>query len=182
MKLIEVSRPTPAAGKLLVHNYAIGVNFVDTMWARNMMLNYYGRVEPGDWALVRAAAGAMGTALVDTATAAGMKVIAVTTGEKLAFSRSRGAVETIDYKRENVTDRVGAITDGAGVALALNPVSGGSATVLPSRFPPSTRTCVIDLPDFTEFSNRSRKTWRRSASDLRYSKPFLSKKGRAPIP
>jgi NADPH:quinone reductase len=81
--------------------------------------------------LLRAAAGAVGTALVDTATAAGMKFIAVTTGEKLSFSRSRGAVETIDYKRENVTDRVGAITDGAGVALALNPVSGDSVLEAP---------------------------------------------------
>ena len=49
-----------------------------------------------------------GTARVDrvsTATAAGLKVIAVASTQKLAFARSRGAVETIDYKTESRDQR-----------------------------------------------------------------------------
>jgi NADPH2:quinone reductase len=210
LNMIEVPRPAPGPGRILVRNHAVGVNYVETlirrgklpptlvpsyplipgqegagvveavgegvqglalgtrvMWmddpfeahgyaeysvvrannavpiadnvsyesaaavpvvyatARNQILNLYGRAEAaGRWALVRNAAGGAGTALVETATAAGLKVIAVASTQKLAFARAHGAVETIDYKKENVTQRVGAITDGAGVALALNPIGG----------------------------------------------------------
>jgi len=214
MELIEISRPTPGPGKVLVRNHAVGINFVETLirrgkipptlahafplipgqegsgmvaavgegveglavgarvlWmddpfeahgyaeysvvrannvvpiadnvsyemaaavpvvystARNQIYNLYGRMEAaGRWALVRNASGGAGTALVETATAAGLKVIAVSSTRKLAFARAHGAVETIDYKTENVAERVRAITSGVGVALALNPI--GADTVL----------------------------------------------------
>jgi NADPH2:quinone reductase len=93
--------------------------------ARNQIYNLYGRIEAaGRWALVRNAAGGAGTAMVETATAAGLKVIAVASTQKLAFARAHGAVETIDYKTEKVPERVKAITGGEGVALALNPIGG----------------------------------------------------------
>jgi NADPH2:quinone reductase len=210
LEMIDIPRPAPRPGTVLVRNHAVGVNFVETlirrgklpptlvptfplipgqegagvvvalgddvkgfavgmrvMWmddpfeahgyaefsvvrannavpiadnvsfemaaavpvvhatARNQIYNLYGRAEgAGRWALARNAAGGAGTALVETATAAGLKVIAVASTHKLAFARSHGAVETIDYKTENVPDRVRAITGGEGVALALNPIGG----------------------------------------------------------
>jgi len=210
LAIIELPQPSPGPGKVLVRNYAVGVNFVETqirrgkippslvysyplvpgqegagvvaalgegvvgpavgtrvMWmddpfeahgyaeyctvrannvipiadnvsfvsaaaapvvystARNQINNLYGRAEAaGRWALVRNAAGGAGTAMVETATAAGLKVIAVASTQKQDFARLRGAMETIDYKSENVTERVRAITRGEGVALALNPISG----------------------------------------------------------
>jgi NADPH2:quinone reductase len=92
--------------------------------ARNQVFNYYGRAKRGDWALVRNAAGAAGVAMVETATEAGLKVIAVTTAQKLDFTRLHGAIEALDYKKENVPERVREITGGKGVALALNAVGG----------------------------------------------------------
>jgi NADPH2:quinone reductase len=210
MELIEVERPTPGPGKVLVRNHAVGINFVETLirrgrippslthpfplipgqegsgevvalgegvgglgvgarvlWmddpfeahgyaeysvvrannvipiadnvsyemaaavpvvystARNQIYNLYGRKEAaGRWALVRNASGGAGTALVETATAAGLKVIAVASTQKLVYARAHGAVEAIDYKTANVAERVRAITGGAGVALALNPIGG----------------------------------------------------------
>jgi NADPH2:quinone reductase len=210
LEIIEIPRPTPGPGKVLIRNHAVGVNFVETLirrgrlpptlvpifplvpgqegagvivslgddvaglaagmrvlWmddpfeahgyaeysvvrannvvpiadnvtfemaaavpvvhatARNQIYNLYGRAEgTGRWALARNAAGGAGTALVETAAAAGLKVIAVASMQKLAFARVHGAIETIDYKTENVPERVRAITGGEGVALALNPIGG----------------------------------------------------------
>ena len=210
LEILEIPRPTPGPGKVLIRNHAIGVNFVETLirrgklppsivpvfplipgqegagvivtlgegvvglaagmrvlWmddpfeahgyaeysvvrannvvpiadnvtfemaaavpvihatARNQIYNLYGRAEGvGRWALARNAAGGAGTALVETATAAGLKVIGVASTRKIAFARAHGAIETIDYKTENVPERVRAITGGEGVALALNPIGG----------------------------------------------------------
>jgi NADPH:quinone reductase len=211
LELVDVPRPLPGPGRVLVHNHAVGVNYLETLirrgripatlkyslpfilgqegagvvvalgrgvtapavgtrvlWmdqpfdahgyaeysvvrannaipiadnvpfedaaavpvvystARNQILNYYGRAEPGQWALVRNAAGGAGTAMVETARAAGMRVIAVASSQKLAFARSRGATETIDYKSEDVSQRVRDITGGSGVALALNSIGGAT--------------------------------------------------------
>ena len=210
LEIIEIPRPAPGPGKVLIRNHAVGVNFVETLirrgrlpptlvpvfplvpgqegagvivalgddvadlaagmrvlWmddpfeahgyaeysvvrannvvpiadnvtfemaaavpvvhatARNQIHNLYGRAEGvGRWVLARNAAGGAGTALVETASAAGLKVIAVASTQKLAFARAHGAMETIDYKTENVPERVRAITGGEGVALALNPIGG----------------------------------------------------------
>jgi NADPH:quinone reductase len=214
LEMIELPRPAPTPGKVLIRNHAVGVNYVETLirrgklpptlvpnyplipgqegagvvvevgegvttlepgtrvlWmddpfeahgyaeysvvrannavpiadnvsfemaaavpvvystARNQIHNLYGRAErSGRWALVRNAAGGAGTAMVETATAAGLKVIGVASTRKLAYARAHGAVETIDYKTESVPDRVREITAGEGVSLALNPI--GAETLL----------------------------------------------------
>ena len=93
--------------------------------AHNQIYNLYGRAEgAGRWALVRNAAGGAGTALLETAKAAGLRVIAVVSTKKVAFARAHGADVVIDYKTESIVDRVRQITGGEGVALALNPIGG----------------------------------------------------------
>jgi NADPH:quinone reductase len=92
--------------------------------AARRFLFEHSRLEPGDWILVRAAAGAAGIAMIETAAAAALRPIAVASGTKLDRARVYGAVATIDYQHDSVVERVRAITDGAGIALALNPVAG----------------------------------------------------------
>ncbi len=82
-------------------------------------------VRPGDAVVVLGAAGGVGLAAVDLATAMGARVIAAASGpEKLAICAQRGAVATIDYERENLRDRIREITEGAGAAAVLDPVGG----------------------------------------------------------
>jgi NADPH:quinone reductase len=82
-----------------------------------------------DSALVVAAAGGVGTALVQLARAAGKRVIGVVSSdERAAFARAQGADEVIDRKRGNVGDQVRRLTDGRGVDLVLDMAGGPNMT------------------------------------------------------
>ena len=82
-----------------------------------------------DSALVVAAAGGVGTALVQLAKAAGKRVIAVVSSdERAAFVRAQGADDVIDRKRGNVVDQVKSLTGGRGVDLVLDPAGGPNLT------------------------------------------------------
>jgi len=78
-----------------------------------------------DSVLVVAAAGGVGTALVQLAAAAGKRVIGmVSSDERAAFARRQGANDVVDRKRDNVVEQVRALTGGRGVDLVLDPAGG----------------------------------------------------------
>jgi NADPH2:quinone reductase len=84
-------------------------------------------VSPGDDVLVHAAAGGVGLLLTQMVTAAGGRVIAtVSTPEKESLARGAGAAEVVRYDREDLLERVRALTDGRGVAVVYDGV--GRAT------------------------------------------------------
>ena len=79
--------------------------------------------------LVIGAAGGVGSALVQLAHLAGMRVIGtVSTPEKADFARAMGADDVIFYRSENVVDRVLELTAGRGVDLVLDHVCGPEFT------------------------------------------------------
>jgi len=79
--------------------------------------------------LVYGAAGGVGTALIDVARQAGATVIGTAgSAEKCAFVRTRGATHAIDYTRENVVERVQALTGGHGVDILFDHVAGKAFT------------------------------------------------------
>lgn len=85
--------------------------------------------EPGQFALVYAAAGGVGSALVDVATGMGLKVIGVAKGaDKAAFVKSMGAVRSIDRATENIKEIVLEETGGRGVDVIFDPVGGPAFT------------------------------------------------------
>jgi len=78
--------------------------------------------------LVLAAAGGVGSALVQLAKAAGKRVIGVVDSEeKVRFALSQGSDAALDYHAGQVETVVREQTDGKGVDLVLDPV-GGSGT------------------------------------------------------
>ena len=78
-----------------------------------------------DSVLVLAAAGGVGTGLVQLAKAAGKRVIGVVSSdERAAFARSQGADATVDRKRGDIVDQVKALTGGRGVDLVLDMAGG----------------------------------------------------------
>jgi NADPH2:quinone reductase len=75
--------------------------------------------------VVYGAAGGVGTALIDVARHAGACVIGTAgSAEKCAFARTRGAEHAIDYSRENVVERVLALTQGQGADIVFDHVAG----------------------------------------------------------
>lgn len=86
-----------------------------------------GQVQPGDWVLVHAAAGGVGSLLTQMLKAVGAKVIATASNEdKCKLARSYGAEWVIQSGDENVPEKVKEITDGHGVDVIFDGV--GKAT------------------------------------------------------
>lgn len=85
-------------------------------------------IQPGETLLVLGAAGGTGLSAVELGKLMGARVIAAaSTDEKLALCQAHGADETIDYTREDLRERVKALTGGRGVDVVYDPV-GGSYT------------------------------------------------------
>ncbi|MBO9557201.1 MAG: quinone oxidoreductase [Caulobacter sp.] len=81
------------------------------------------KVEPGQTVLVHAAAGGVGSLLVQWAKALGATVIATVGSQaKAAIARDLGADHVILYGEEDVAARVAEITGGRGVAVAYDGV------------------------------------------------------------
>lgn len=88
-------------------------------------LHLRGNLQPGETVLVLAAAGGVGAAAVELAHVHGARVIAAAGGQdKLAICKQLGADELIDYTREDLYERVMALTDGLGVEVVYDPVGG----------------------------------------------------------
>ena len=82
-------------------------------------------LQKGETLLVLGAAGGVGLAAVELGVLLGARVIAAaSTDEKLAFCREHGAQETICYTREDLKERVKALTGGAGANVIYDPVGG----------------------------------------------------------
>lgn len=94
-----------------------------------LLLNDATRGFQYDTVLVTAAAGGIGSALVQLAKASGKRVIALTsTQEKAAFALNLGASAAIVQGDGDWNERLRAATDGRGADLALDAVAG-------ARFP-----------------------------------------------
>ncbi len=82
----------------------------------------------GESLLVLGAAGGVGLAAVELGKLLGARVLAAaSSADKLALCRAHGADELIDYSREDLKERVKALTGGAGVDVIYDPVGGSYA-------------------------------------------------------
>ena len=106
-----------AAGAALPMNY-LTVHFG---------LTTRGQLRAGETVLVHGAAGGVGTAAVQLASALGAKVIAVTSSpEKAEVARAAGAAETVST--DDFRAQVKELTGGRGVDLVVDPVGGDRFT------------------------------------------------------
>lgn len=82
-------------------------------------------LQAGETLLVLGAAGGVGLAAVELGKLMGARVIAAaSSAEKLAVCREHGADEGIDYSKEDLRERIKAITGGQGVDVVYDPVGG----------------------------------------------------------
>lgn len=108
-----------------------GIGFDDAVSLPNFQLAQAllfgcGSARPVRSVLITAAAGGVASAMVQTARAHGLQVIATaSTAAKRAFVLSQGAHAALDPREPGLADAVKAHTGGQGVDLALDP-SGGA--------------------------------------------------------
>ncbi|MBN8432014.1 NADPH:quinone oxidoreductase family protein [Microbulbifer salipaludis] len=83
------------------------------------------QLQEGETLVVLGAAGGVGVTAIQLGKLMGARVIAcASTDEKLAFCRDLGADETINYSKENLKDRIRALTDDKGADVIYDPVGG----------------------------------------------------------
>jgi len=84
-----------------------------------------GRLAPGETVAVLGASGGAGLAAVQIAKRMGARVIAAASSpEKLEIARANGADEIIDYAKEDLKERLKALSGGAGADVIYDCVGG----------------------------------------------------------
>ncbi|MDR5819734.1 quinone oxidoreductase [Caballeronia sp. LZ043] len=106
------------------------------------------RVKPGDTVLIHAAAGGVGMIACQWAKALGATVIGTVGSDKKAeLAKAHGCDHPIVYTRDNFTQRVREITNGAGVPVVYDSI--GKDTYIASL------DCLAPLGLFVSFGNSS---------------------------
>ncbi len=102
------------------------------------------RLQAGDILLVHGAAGGVGLTAVEIGKLMGATVIATAGGaEKLAVAGDYGADHLIDYRTEDVKDRVKEITGGRGVDVVYDPVGGDIFDISLRCVAPDARLLIV---------------------------------------
>jgi NADPH:quinone reductase-like Zn-dependent oxidoreductase len=97
---------------------------VASMTAYHALVRLAG-IRRGERLLIHAAAGGVGTAVIQIAKDIGVEVFATAgTDEKLSVARAQGADHVINYRKMNFASRVREISGGYGVDVVVDPVGG----------------------------------------------------------
>jgi NADPH2:quinone reductase len=100
-------------------------SLVITYGTTHYALQERAQLKAGETLLVLGAAGGTGLSAVELGKLMGARVIAAaSSADKLALCRRYGADEVIDYSREDLKDRLKALTGGRGVDVVYDPVGG----------------------------------------------------------
>lgn len=90
-------------------------------------LNYLGRMRKGDKVLIHSASGGVGVAAIRLAQQVGAEVFAtVGSSEKRDFLRRLGVKHIMDSRSLKFADEIMELTDGKGVDIVLNSLSGSA--------------------------------------------------------
>lgn len=88
-------------------------------------LKHRGQIQAGEVLLVLGASGGVGTAAIQLGKAFGATVIAAAgSAEKLEVCTKLGADHVINYREEDIVERVKALTDGRGADVIYDPIGG----------------------------------------------------------
>lgn len=106
-------------------DFMTAAGFPITYGTAHGALTWQARMRKGETLLVHGAAGGVGLATVEVGKALGATVIATAGGaEKLEVARKHGADHLIDYREEDIRERVKEITGGRGADVVFDPVGG----------------------------------------------------------
>lgn len=103
------------AGATVLHNYGTA----------HYALVERARAQRGETRFVTGAAGGVGLAAVDLGRHLGLRVVAgVGSDDKAALVRRYGAGDVVNYRSEDLRDRIKSITSGEGIDVGLDNVGG----------------------------------------------------------
>ena len=103
----------------------IAAGFTTVYGTSNFALKHRGNLRAGETLLVLGAAGGVGLTAVELGKTMGANVIAAAGGsEKCKVAIDHGADFAIDYKTENIRDRVKELTDNRGADVVYDAVGG----------------------------------------------------------
>ena len=106
-------------------DFTTAAGFILTYSTSDHALTDRAQLKSGESLLVLGAAGGVGLAAVEIGKALGARVIAcASSADKLAVCKQHGADEVIDYSKEDLRERIKALTDGKGVDVVYDPVGG----------------------------------------------------------
>ena len=106
-------------------DYATGSALLLTYCTSLHALKDVAKLAAGETLLVLGASGGVGIAAIEIGKLMGARVIAAASSEKkLALCREHGADETIDYTRDDLRERVDALTEKRGVDVVYDAVGG----------------------------------------------------------
>ena len=106
-------------------DFATAAGFPVAYGTSHGALDWRAHLKAGEWLMVHGSAGGVGLTAVEIGKVMGAKVIACAGGpEKLEIARQHGADHLIDYSREDIRERVKAITGGRGADVVYDPVGG----------------------------------------------------------
>jgi len=106
-------------------DFATAAGFAIAYGTAHGALRWRADMQPGEVLLVHGAAGGVGLTAVEVGKAMGATVIATAgDADKLAIARSHGADHLIDYRKEDIRERVKAICRGGGADVVFDPVGG----------------------------------------------------------
>ena len=106
-------------------SFETAAGFPITYGTAHGALRWLANMQAGETLLVHGAAGGVGLATVEVGKAMGAKVIATAGGaEKLSVAKAHGADELIDYRNEEIRERVMSLTQGNGANVVFDPVGG----------------------------------------------------------
>lgn len=106
-------------------DFATAAGFPIVYGTAHAALCWHARLQAGETLVVHGAAGGVGLASVEVGKALGATVIATAGGQdKLAVAARHGADALIDYRTEDLRERIKALTEGRGADVILDPVGG----------------------------------------------------------
>ena len=106
-------------------SYETGAALLAATGTAHHGLRQRGQLKAGETLVVLGAAGGTGIAAVQIGKAIGAKVIAAcSTEEKLAFAKSQGADEGINYTKQDLKLAIKELTNGQGADVVYDPVGG----------------------------------------------------------
>ena len=126
--VVDATHVLPLPRDIADDELEVAGSFVLTYGTSLHALKDRAQVRPGETLLVLGAGGGVGIAAVEIGKLLGMRVIAAASSEaKLTAASDHGADETIEYTREDLRERVKALTGGRGVDVVYDPVGGDFA-------------------------------------------------------
>ncbi len=106
-------------------DFATAAGFPVAYGTSHISLDYRAHLKKGDTLLVLGASGGVGLTAVEIGKVLGATVIAVAGGEEKAeIARRQGADHVIDHSKEDLRERVKALTGDRGVDVVYDPVGG----------------------------------------------------------